>query len=238
MSLADAHGVFVTGTDTGVGKTVVSAALVLAAAEAGLSPGYLKVAQTGVATGELSDEGFVRSIAAGSGLEPATRCPYNLAEPLAPWVAAEIEGVELDPGAVLEAQAELAAECDLVVAEGAGGALVPFSKALTMADLAAMLGFPVLVVCRPALGTLNHSLLTVEALRARGLEITGIVISGMPGQPGLAESTNAQRIAGLTGVPLVASLPCVGGLAEGRVPSGSSVAELRKMALQEFAGLF
>jgi dethiobiotin synthetase len=198
-------GIFVTGTDTGVGKTVVSAALVLCARAAGRSVAYLKPAQTGWDGAIAGDAPFVAAAAGDPPIETAV--PFLLRAPLAPSVAGELEGVRPDPARVRERYAELSGRHDLVVVEGAGGLLVPFSEGVDMAALAALLGLPVLVVVRPGLGTLSHTLLTLEAAHRRGLTVLGYVISGMPAEPGLDALTNPGALARLTPVPLLGVLP-------------------------------
>jgi 8-amino-7-oxononanoate synthase len=199
-----AGGLFVAGTGTGVGKTVAAAAVAAALAAAGWRPGYLKPAQTGTATG-ADDAAFVR---AAAGLPAgACRVPYRLREPLAPAVAARLAGQVLDPGQVAAAAAGLRRRCDLVVVEAAGGLLVPFTATTSMAGLARLLALPLLVVATPALGTLNHTALTVAAARAAGLEILGVVLVGFPEQPGLAEATNGAELERLTGAELAGVIP-------------------------------
>jgi dethiobiotin synthetase len=111
-----------------------------------------------------------------------------------------MEGTTLEPGRIVENFRRLRREAAVVVVEGAGGLLVPFSDSADMADLATALGIPLLVVALPGLGTLNHIALTVEAARTRGLEIAGVVLCGFPAVPGLAEATNPGAIDGLAGV--------------------------------------
>lgn len=204
--MIDERGIFVMGTDTGVGKTVVTAAIALAARAQGRTVAPLKPAQTGDDGTVAGDAAFVASLI---GLdEPAEAlCPYRLRAPLAPAVAASLEGVRLDPREVVRAYGELSARFDLVLVEAAGGALVPFSDGVDMAGLAAMLGLPVVVAIRPGLGTLNHTLLTLEALHRRGLTVLGVVISGYPDEPGLDALTNPQVLARATPVPLLGAIP-------------------------------
>lgn len=156
--------IVVTGTDTGVGKTVFAAALAGA-----LRAHYWKPVQAG-----LEDGSDAESVAALSGL-PADRIlpeAYRLTTPCSPHRAAELDGIAIDP-----ARLALPAHDPLVV-EGAGGALVPVTRELLHADLFARWGLPVVIVARTELGTINHSLLTVEALRARGIPVLGIAFSG------------------------------------------------------------
>jgi dethiobiotin synthetase len=199
-------GIFVMGTDTGVGKTVVTAAIALAARARGRDPAVLKPAQTGDDGALTGDAEFVASLI-GLDEPPEAICPYRLRAPLAPSVAAELEGRRLDPAVVACSYNDLAERHDLVLVEAAGGALVPFSDGVDMAGLAAMLALPVVVAMRSGLGTLNHTLLTLEALHRRGLTVLGVVISGYPEDPGLDALTNPRALARLTPVPLLGAIP-------------------------------
>jgi dethiobiotin synthetase len=200
----DAPGLFVMGTDTGVGKTVVAASIALAARSRGRTAAPLKPAQTGAPP--VGDAEFAAALLGLDEPLAAIR-PYALRAPLAPAVAASLEGVRLDPGVVAGAFEALSARYDLVVVEAAGGALVPFSDGVDMAALAATLGLPVVVAARPGLGTLNHTLLTLEALHRRGLTVLGVVLSGYPAAPGLDALTNPAALARLTPLPLLGAIP-------------------------------
>jgi dethiobiotin synthetase len=200
--MLDERGIFVMGTDTGVGKTVVTAAIALAARSRGRGVAVLKPAQTGDDGTVVGDAEFVADLV---GVEAA--CPYRLRAPLAPSVAASLEGRRLDPEVVARSYDDLSARHDLVLVEAAGGALVPFSDGVDMAGLAALLGLPVVVAARPGLGTLNHTLLTLEALHRRGLTVLGVVVSGYPAEPGLDALTNPPALARLTPVPLLGAIP-------------------------------
>lgn len=202
-------GLFVTGTDTGVGKTAVSAGLLAALRRRGVRVAAMKPAETGWggAAGTWPPDGACLARAAGLRLPREQVVPYVLAEPLAPAVAADRAGVSIDLARLQAAYAALAQEYDLVLVEGAGGLAVPLTGALTMADLAAAWRLPVLVVARPGLGSINHTVLTVEYARAKGVRIVGVVINGYPDTPGVAEATNPAVIAALTGVPLLGVLP-------------------------------
>jgi dethiobiotin synthetase len=154
----------VTGTDTGIGKTVFAAALTGA-----LAAYYWKPVQSGLDDGADAD-----TVARLSGVAPERILPeaYRLTEPLSPHRAAELDGVVIDP-----ARLALPRQRPLVV-EGAGGALVPVTRSAMFADVFAWWNLPVIVVARTALGTINHSLLTVEALRARGVPVLGMAFVG------------------------------------------------------------
>jgi dethiobiotin synthetase len=200
----------VTGTDTGVGKTVVTAALVVAARKHG-SVVVVKPVQTGIAPDddEPSDLDEVRRLAGEVDVVETVR----LADPLAPESAARLRGTPIPPVREHAARIrDLAHLYDTVVVEGAGGLLVRLDTAGgTMldvaADLATDLPVQVLVVARAGLGTLNHTELTVSALRSRGIEPSGLLIGSWPDDPGLAERCNRRDLPRVTGVPLVGVLP-------------------------------
>ena len=200
------RGLFVTGTDTGVGKTEVSCALVAAARADGLDLGAMKPAQSGVEPGDPGDAQRLRA-AAGEVDPPELVCPYTFAAPLAPGVAARLAGVEIRLEVILEAAQVLAARHTALLVEGAGGLLVPLTPRHTYADLAVALGLPVLVVARVGLGTVNHTALTVEALRARGLAVAGVVLNRTSAESDPSVPHNAAEIERLTGAKVLASLP-------------------------------
>ncbi|WP_431040686.1 dethiobiotin synthase [Streptomyces sp. P1-3] len=196
----------VSGTNTEIGKTVVTAALAAAALAQGRSVAVVKPTQTGVAEGEPGDVAEVRRLAgdAVTGVELA-RFP----EPLAPDRAALRAGVApVRPGDVEPAVKRLAAEHDLVLVEGAGGLLVRLDdRGATLADVAGLLDAPVLVVAQAGLGTLNITTLTAEALRARGLACRGVVIGSWPAAPGLADRCNLADLPEAAGAPLLGAVP-------------------------------
>ncbi len=196
---------FVTGTDTGVGKTVVAAALARAEREAGRAVAYCKPVQTGLRPGEPGDADFVGG-AAGVPVAEGLR----LEEALAPAVAAERAGVKVDVDALVSWCRHQASAVDVLLVEGAGGLLVPLSGDVTMADLAGRLGAEVVIATRPGLGTLNHTALTVEAARARGLPVAGLVVCAWPAEPGVTEATNLERLAAMA--PVLGVVPFVAGL--------------------------
>ncbi len=185
------EAVFVTGTDTGVGKTVVTAAIAKSFTEAGKRVAIFKPLQTG----HGDDAGWAAALAGCHG-----ETGVLLDEPLAPSVAARRADVKIDLQRLVDRYRELRAAYDVVVVEGAGGLLVGIDDDTDMADLAAMFRLPIVVVARPALGTLNHTALTVDAARARGLDVLGVVISDYPDEPDIAERTNPAEIAKIASV--------------------------------------
>lgn len=170
-------GVFITGTDTGVGKTFVAALLVRALKERGLRPGYVKSMATGVVGNLCEDVDFVKRYGSIEG-ELHDLCPIRLKMPASPYAAAQAEGVELDIGAVLRAYNKCAETHEFTVVEGVGGLLVPITREKMVLDLIGLLALPVLVVCRPGLGTVNHTLLTLETLDRAGADTIGFVTCG------------------------------------------------------------
>jgi dethiobiotin synthetase len=197
--------VLVTGTDTGVGKTVVAAALVLAWRERGLRAIGFKPVESGAPSDEPADS---EVLAAASGLdEPLARPVLRLPEPLAPAVAADRAGLAVDTAAIEARVQALRESHEAVVVEGAGGLLVPFAWGYTVLDLAAHAGLEAVVVARAGLGTLNHSVLTVDALRRRGVRVRAVVINGRGDPPDLAEETNPAALARLLPETAIVVLP-------------------------------
>lgn len=217
-NLSPGKGVFVTGTDTGVGKTVVAAALIRFIRERGLRAAGMKPVETGVADpSEPGEDATLLQWAAVDQSDPRLVAPYRFRAPLAPSLAAEKEGVRIDPALVIDAARSLSESHDFIVVEGAGGLMVPLSGGLLTADLVKQLGLPLLVVCRPGLGTINHTLLTIFAARAMGIPLAGFVINGMPLEPGEAEVSAPHTLASLASADLLGVLGEVEGDAHGQV---------------------
>jgi dethiobiotin synthetase len=195
----------VAGTDTGVGKTVVTAAVAALVRERGHAVAVVKPVQTGVAPGEPGDLAAVERLAGVTDLHEFARYP----EPLAPATAARRAG---EPGPstthIVDRVQRLTADRDLVLVEGAGGLLVRLNAENgTLADVAARLDAPVLVVARAGLGTLNAVALTTEALASRGVACAGIIIGAWPADPDLAERCNLEDLPAYAGAPLLGRLP-------------------------------
>jgi dethiobiotin synthetase len=172
---------FVTGTDTGVGKTAVACALARGARRAGLRVRVLKPVETGCARGPggalVPADALALAEAAGDDAPLERLCPWRLELPAAPEVAAAAAGESLELAPIAEALEAARKDADLVLVEGAGGLLVPILPGLDMAGLAGRFALPLVVVARAALGTLNHTLLTLEAAHARGLRVLGVAVS-------------------------------------------------------------
>ncbi|MGQ0792825.1 MAG: dethiobiotin synthase [Deltaproteobacteria bacterium] len=199
-------GIFVTGTDTGVGKTVASAALAWTLKCAGRRVAPMKPAQTGIASGDALDIEFIQRVL-GADYPLNLVCPYRFAHPLAPSVAAALEGAQIDLEIIKSAYHSLASAYDTVVVEGAGGLLAPLWGDYLMADLASDLNLPLVIVSRPGLGALNHLKLTVESAEARGIAVLGTIINRFPAAPSCAEITNPRLMQRMTGRPILGALP-------------------------------
>jgi dethiobiotin synthetase len=212
-------GFFVSGTDTGVGKTVVACALVRSMRGRGLDVGAMKPIETGVGAEGPLDAQALRSAAAA--VEPLEEiCPQTFALPAAPTVAAADEGREVEMEPIREAFARLRQRHRWLVVEGAGGLLVPATGDLTMADLSRELDLPLLIVCRAALGTINHTLLSLEAAAARDLPVAGVVISHSAGQLSEADQANLEALRDALGATLVGEIPPLG---DGELPGEESL---------------
>lgn len=206
--------VLIVGTDTGVGKTVVCKLLAAYLQGCELSVITQKWVQTGC---EMSDDVEMHSIAlpdndhSKSDLTGA-RVPYSLKYPASPHLAAAIEGVDIDIAKIEAAHYELAKHFDMVVVEGSGGALVPVTESVLLADVADRLGLPVVVVVDNKLGCINHALLTVEALRFRGLRIIGLIFNQTNRERDEVIHSDNIRIIGLvSGVSILGELPHLSG---------------------------
>ena len=206
-------GVFITGTDTGVGKTLVTVALGLALREAGIDVGVMKPVETGAPlTGgrRVGDDAALlhRLLAPEDSIEDVN--PFALALPAAPAVAARQAGVTIDLARIREAYARLCGRHEIVLVEGAGGLLVPLDAKTTMADLALALGCPLIVVARKRLGTINHTLLTLREAGRLGCRVLGVVLNEWDGSGEAlseADALNLEALRERLPVPVLAELP-------------------------------
>jgi dethiobiotin synthetase len=209
------RGVFVTGTGTEVGKTVVAAAIARTLAARGERVAVFKPAVTGLdeppaggtqgsTAGDLvfprrgawADHEVLRR-AAGSSQSDDEIAPYRYGPPMSPHLAAALANEEVDPARLRAAASTAAASGDVLVCEGVGGLLVPLAVGYSVRDLAADLGLPLVVAAPPGLGTINHTLLTIEAARSAGLEVRAVVLTPWPRQPDEIERSNRETIAAL-----------------------------------------
>lgn len=223
-------GIFITGTDTDIGKTVVAAGLAGALMDKGYNVGVMKPVQSGaeMKNGTLySQDAEVMIKAVGSSDEMELICPVLLREALAPSVAAELEGKQLDLEQIRNAYMELEKRHDLVVVEGAGGIAVPLKDKFLIADLILYLGIPAIIVARAGLGTINHTFLTIEYARKCGISVVGVIINNYKG--GIAEQTNPQILSKLTGIPVLGIIPhCHTMETEGVTPEVEAISLVRE----------
>jgi dethiobiotin synthetase len=197
------RGLFVTATDTGVGKTVLSAALLAAMAADGRAVRAYKPVVTG-----LEDRAEIEArgpwpadhelLAAVAGMEPEEVSPLRFGPAVSPHLAAQLAGERIDPEQLLASAHALApTDAQTLVVEGVGGLLTPLADEYTVCDLASALGLPVLVAARPGLGTINHTLLTLACARAAGLDVAAVVLTPWPDRPNAMQSSNCSTIARL-----------------------------------------
>ena len=186
-------GVFVTGTGTEVGKTVVAAVIARSHAAAGERVAVFKPAVTGLADGGETDHALLRR-ASGSSQSDDEIAPYRYDPPVSPHLGAELAGERIEPARLLVAARDAEERAEFVVVEGVGGLLVPLTLGYLVRDLARDLALPLVIAASATLGTINHTLLTVESARAVGLEVAGVVLTPWPCQPGPIEPSNRDAI--------------------------------------------
>ena len=237
-SMKKPNGIFIAGTDTGAGKTVVAAALLCALKAIGIDAVYLKPVQTGCLrrSGELiaPDLEFVLSV---SGFFPSEKerrlmAPYCFRRACSPHFAAELEKRTIRLSKIISSYNALKSRHDFVIVEGAGGVLTPLSWQSSMLDLMQSLALPVILAAKPGLGTINHTLLSLRELRRVNLKITGVIFSHSTGK-GLIEKSNKAAVERLGRVPILTELPFLGRL---RL-NARSRKKFQKTALIALAGL-
>lgn len=205
-------GIFITGTDTGVGKTVVACGLAALLRDMGYRVGVMKPAETGCAEkdGRRFPQDATRLRQASGCEEPLEKiCPYQFRDPLAPSVAAAREGIKIDVPALAKIYEDISSSHEITLVEGAGGLLVPLLAHYTYADLAGLLKLPLLVVAANRLGMINHLLLTLEHASCRGLRVLGYVLNHPDDQTSLAADTNGEALRTLTAVARLGEIPYV-----------------------------
>ena len=209
------RSIFITGTDTGVGKTTIACGIAAALVRRGWRVGVLKPAETGChvgSDGQLQPEDALRlKHFARCRLDVEAICPHRLRAPLAPLVAAQQEGRHIDVDELVRTHADTAATHDITLIEGAGGLLVPLAPGVTFADLAGRLKVPVLVVVGSRLGAINHALLTIRHAECLGLHVLGYVVNFLSPDPDVAAASNVAVLADWLGPPL-GIVPHLGGI--------------------------
>lgn len=201
-------GLFITGTDTSVGKTVVAAAIASLFKRRGLDVGVMKPLQSG---GNGDVDFLLNQSCAKDDLSLIV--PYNFKEPVAPSLAARLELTQIKIEKIKDAYSALAKRHEVIIVEGAGGIMVPIIekgvKSYFVSDLIVDLNLPTIIVARAGLGTINHTLLTIDHAKKKGVNVAGVIVTGYPDTPSLAEKHNPSMIEDLSGVPVLAVLPYV-----------------------------
>ena len=195
------RGVFITGTDTEVGKSVLAASICAALAASGERVAAFKPVVTGLddPPGEFGHDHELLASAASAGQAPEDVAPYRFGPPVSPHLAADVALTTVDPAELLRT----ALRHELLVCEGVGGLMVPLTPGYLVRDLALDLGLPVVIAARTGLGTINHTLLTVEAARAGGLRVAAVVMTPWPEEPHVMERSNRETIERLGEVQVV-----------------------------------
>lgn len=218
-------GLFITATDTDVGKTVITGVIAAALKARGIQVGVMKpLASGGVVdkSGKLvaEDATFLMQAVGFAESERAAVNPLCLGPALTPAVAAAISGVQVDMPAIIEAYHALTKSYEPVLVEGVGGITAPLWQDYLLVDFMVELQLPIIVVTRPNLGTINHTVLTIEYARSRGLQVSGIIINGWSeGEVGILETSNAEYMTRLTGVPILGKFPHSPVIKTGKVTS-------------------
>ena len=195
------RGLFVTGTDTGIGKTVVATVLLRSLGNAGVRCVGMKPVAAGFDESGVNADVLALAVAANVDAPLSDRNPFAFADAVAPHLAAQASGTTIDMAVIAAAAGRLATRADALIVEGAGGVLVPLDASHDMLDVAAMLGLPVLLVVGLRLGCLNHALLSALAIRRRGLELRGWVANRLPAPMRLADR-NVETLAERLGAPV------------------------------------
>jgi dethiobiotin synthetase len=199
------RGLFVTGTGTEVGKTVVAAVIARSLAAEGRRVAVFKPAVTGLEEPGQADHELLRR-ASGSGQSDEEIAPYRYGPPVSPHLAAELAGQRIEAARLMRAAEAAAAGADALVCEGIGGLMVPLATGYLVRDFARQLGLPLVVAATAGLGTINHTLLTLEAARAAGLDVASVVLTPWPEDPDPIQGSNHRTLESMGGVP-VAVLP-------------------------------
>lgn len=205
------NGIFVTGTDTGVGKTIIAAGIAGAMKRDGIDVGVMKPIAAGMPKkqGFKSEDAEFLSLASGSNDNENEVNPIFLPMEASPLVASKVLHLNIDLDKVFSVFNSLTSRHEFVVVEGIGGVMVPIKPNYFVADMIKKMSLPVLIVCRAALGTLNHTLLTAKCCKDYGFDVAGIVVNGVRNSNSVAEKTASDAIHELTGLPVIGVVPYV-----------------------------
>lgn len=201
------NGIFVTGTDTDVGKTIISSGLAAVLKEKQIDVGVFKPLLSGISREDPASDTSLLKQLSETPLTPEEITPFEFKEPLAPYVAGKIEGKNIKLEDVVRHWEKIRNKHEFFIVEGAGGISVPLGEHFLVSDLMKAIRLPIVIVARPNLGTVNHIFLTVQYAKSLGLTIAGIVINGISDHPDLAEKTNPELIEKLCEVPILGITP-------------------------------
>lgn len=201
------NGIFVTGTDTDVGKTVISSGLAAALTEKGIDVGVFKPVLSGISREDPASDTSLLKQLSDTSLSFEEITPFAFKEPLAPYVAGRLEEKNVTIEEVMSHWEKIRRKHEFFIVEGAGGISVPLGERFLVSDLIKAMQLPLLIVARPNLGTVNHVFLTVQYAKSLDLPIAGLVINGISDQPDLAEETNPELIEELCRVPILGITP-------------------------------
>jgi dethiobiotin synthetase len=211
------RGLFVTGTDTGVGKTILAAALLAAMAAAGERVSAHKPVVTGLDEPNGAWPGDHELLASAAGMTPEEVSPLRYGPAVSPHLAARLAGEQIDPAELVARARKAGDDQASLIVEGVGGLLAPLAEGYTVRDLAVALGLPLLIAARPGLGTINHTLLTLDAARSAGLDVCAVVLTPWPETPAVLERSNRDTIARMGDIE-------VAGLGQVRSPAPADLA--------------
>lgn len=205
-------GVFITATGTEIGKTIVTAGLVLALRSYGLRVGVMKPIQSGHKLSSPESDGMLLKKLAKIEEVVEDIVTYSFEEPVAPQLAAELNQVQIEPARIIEQLELLQAKYDVVLVEGAGGLLTPIQDNYSMANLARQIDWPLIIVAHPLLGTINHTVLTTLVARQYELSPIGVILNGLKAkEPDLSVSSNARFIEQMANIPVLGTVPWIEG---------------------------
>ena len=201
------NGLFITGTDTDVGKTFVGGGMAAILKKYGKDVGVFKPMLSGESRENPTSDTSILKTMSGDRNTFEQITPFQFAETLAPYVAAKRAGQHISLTQIMQAWKNIKETHEYFIVEGAGGLGVPLGKDYLVADVAKEIGFPILIVARTGLGTVNHIWLTVKVAQSMGLDIAGIILNGAEEEQGIAEQTNPALIEEMTNIPVLAVLP-------------------------------
>jgi dethiobiotin synthetase len=203
-------GFFITGTDTDIGKTFTTAGLAGSLRELGIDVGVFKPMMSGVKREDPTSDAYLLKQLSKDEHSLEVINPFQFDEPLAPYLASKRAGKLISIEEILQKWEDIKNTHDCYLVEGAGGLAVPLGGSFLVSDLARAIGFPLIIIARPSLGTVNHTLLTIHYAKSMGLKVAGVIINGLKEeQTGVAEQTNPSLIEEFSGIPVIGVIPWV-----------------------------